>query len=105
PRDRTGGKSAARPDAVRGVVPALRAVSRRELPPVHWRAGPVLRIVGGKGKKAAAAVGPLTREKASPTFARLPKGLDRRTESGAPPDRAGRTGYARYRGSTGDHGQ
>ena len=54
---------------------------------------------------AAAAVGPLTREKASPTFAPLPKGHDRQTESGAPPDRAGRTGYARYQGITGDHGQ
>ena len=54
---------------------------------------------------AAAAVGPLTREKASPTFAPLLKGHDRQTESGAPPGRAGRTGYARYRGGTGDHGQ
>jgi hypothetical protein len=38
-------------------------------------------------------------------FARLPKGHDPQTESGAPPDRAGRTGYARYRGITGGHSQ
>jgi hypothetical protein len=59
----------------------------------------------GKGNWPAADVGPLSREKASPTYTRLPKGHDGQSESGASPESAGSTGYARHRGITGDHGQ
>jgi hypothetical protein len=62
-----------------------------------------LRTPAGASNRAARYL--LGEEIARGPTAGLPKGHDRQTELGAPPDRGGRTGYARDRGITGDPGK